>query len=669
MGGSGQQSHTQSQPQPPPSAEEEALKRNTDCVYFLASPLTCKKGNDCEYRHSDVARLNPRDCYFWLHGNCLNPKCGFRHPPLDGLLGMQNPTSTGPSAPLPQVAAAPSRDAASNIHKEGQACIFFQKGYCMKGDWCPFVHLPSTSSNKTSLALGTGSVAEPTTNRKPSTVLSKPVQEKTALLMKEAKYVKDFPQVKQTSEVKPTPALPRNDLVINRRIPQASGTREFPGYNRPLHASNGIHEHWSGHVQQPHPFHEPESNIKDAEELSREPSPGFDVLVDDENNESDYYPGDDRYGMSMENEAGNESDINRNTDYNMIAAVEDERYHSSLSYDSLERRKDQHRSLSERMSGGSHSERTDTLGHVDLRHRLSKHNRSNGLRSATNHEHTHDQYVGDRNYQAAHRDERRIPLNQNTRSSRLQGRISFPRSDRTSISSRLAPARTNMSSTHGRIQDRIKGRLDGNNGGKNHQDLHTRKDTAGDNSANFAGPKSLAELKNKKNGEPVRLHTTDQQSLGKRKQSTLDDRLQNGNDLSFKGPKPLEEILKRKRGETTGPINGGNSSNNQRNIVAESQDTPSLQKTDAGESGSALNPIPQSVEGKMEAEENLHPEAEEGQESEAYDERINELEYEQVHGEDLYTYDGDNGDAEDEYIDEEEDEDDDFAKKMGVMYS
>uniref|UniRef100_A0A5B7CDF7 Putative zinc finger CCCH domain-containing protein 17 isoform X1 n=1 Tax=Davidia involucrata TaxID=16924 RepID=A0A5B7CDF7_DAVIN len=62
------------------SAEEEALKRNTDCVYFLASPLTCKKGSDCEYRHSDIARVNPRDCWFWLNGNCLNPKCGFRHP-------------------------------------------------------------------------------------------------------------------------------------------------------------------------------------------------------------------------------------------------------------------------------------------------------------------------------------------------------------------------------------------------------------------------------------------------------------------------------------------------------------------------------------------------------------------------------------------------------------
>ena len=42
-----QQQQQQLQPQTtttaPTSAEEEALKRNTDCVYFLASPLTCKK--------------------------------------------------------------------------------------------------------------------------------------------------------------------------------------------------------------------------------------------------------------------------------------------------------------------------------------------------------------------------------------------------------------------------------------------------------------------------------------------------------------------------------------------------------------------------------------------------------------------------------------------------
>lgn len=40
-----QQQQQQQKPtqQPETTAEEEALKRNTDCVYFLASPLTCKK--------------------------------------------------------------------------------------------------------------------------------------------------------------------------------------------------------------------------------------------------------------------------------------------------------------------------------------------------------------------------------------------------------------------------------------------------------------------------------------------------------------------------------------------------------------------------------------------------------------------------------------------------
>ncbi|KAJ7558956.1 hypothetical protein O6H91_04G063000 [Diphasiastrum complanatum] len=62
------------------AAEEDAAKKDTDCVYFLASPLTCKKGNDCEFRHSENARMNPRDCWYWLHSKCLNRDCAFRHP-------------------------------------------------------------------------------------------------------------------------------------------------------------------------------------------------------------------------------------------------------------------------------------------------------------------------------------------------------------------------------------------------------------------------------------------------------------------------------------------------------------------------------------------------------------------------------------------------------------
>lgn len=104
--------------------DEELLKRNTDCVYFLASPLTCKKGIDCEYRHSEIARLNPRDCWYWLSGNCVNPTCAFRHPPLDGHDG----------APF-----EPAQSSAS-VNKTSVPCYFYFNGFCNKGDKCPFSH-------------------------------------------------------------------------------------------------------------------------------------------------------------------------------------------------------------------------------------------------------------------------------------------------------------------------------------------------------------------------------------------------------------------------------------------------------------------------------------------------------------------------------------------------
>ncbi|KAH9287918.1 hypothetical protein KI387_032035, partial [Taxus chinensis] len=49
-------------------------------VYGLNPLERDELGNECEYRHSESARVNPRDCWFWLSGNCLNPSCSFRHP-------------------------------------------------------------------------------------------------------------------------------------------------------------------------------------------------------------------------------------------------------------------------------------------------------------------------------------------------------------------------------------------------------------------------------------------------------------------------------------------------------------------------------------------------------------------------------------------------------------
>ncbi|TKY54883.1 Zinc finger CCCH domain-containing protein 34 [Spatholobus suberectus] len=111
--------------------DEDSLKRHTDCVYFLASPLTCKKGAECEYRHNEIARLNPRDCWYWVSGQCLNPTCAFRHPPLDGHTGVPVPSE-------PTQTSLPA-------NKTMVPCYFFFNGFCNKGDRCSFLHGPDDS--------------------------------------------------------------------------------------------------------------------------------------------------------------------------------------------------------------------------------------------------------------------------------------------------------------------------------------------------------------------------------------------------------------------------------------------------------------------------------------------------------------------------------------------
>ncbi|XP_068646180.1 zinc finger CCCH domain-containing protein 34-like [Aristolochia californica] len=110
---------------------DDSRKRNTDCVYFLASPATCKKGSDCEYRHSYVARHNLKDCWYWLNGNCIHPSCPFRHPPLDVSSETSQFVHLSTQAPIP-------------VSKINAPCHFYFNGYCNKGINCSFLHDLST---------------------------------------------------------------------------------------------------------------------------------------------------------------------------------------------------------------------------------------------------------------------------------------------------------------------------------------------------------------------------------------------------------------------------------------------------------------------------------------------------------------------------------------------
>lgn len=606
------------------------------------------------------------------------------------------PTTTGPSAPVPQAVTGPASHVPNAFTKPAVACVFFQKGHCLKGDWCPFLHSPNASNTKAIPVPVTVSAVEPANINKPSSGVEKPLQQKVTPI-NVAKSLNDTARAKPLAAVEST--APRYESAVSRRAPQTSGSNVFSGYRTATPVSNGNPVSWSSRAQQSHLFDEPEGlNNKDAEEVSREPSPGFDVLVDDEGRDSEFYPGEDRYGMSREHEPGTEYEISRSADYSMIAAVDDDRYQGPLGYDSREHRKGQyawehHGASSDRMSGGSYHERRpygrqESHGRVDeqdLRHRLAKHKKPNGLRSVISHEHERDGHVRDRSHRGLHRDEQHHTSRENSLGSRLRGRIRLPERSSSPNNRDMIRSTGRISSQPGRIRDRIKGRPEEacDDGVKNYRGLDSRRDFVGENNADFAKPKSLAELKNQKNVDPSKQYVTDQQSLGKRKNATIDWNQQSENDLSFEGPKPLQEILKRKRRETSGTIVGRNSSSAEGVVGEKNQeeregatDEPNTQIADFKEDNKPISvqtmeageckPEQQSVRSKPETEDGELGEDGVDPESEAYEQRDGESDYEQMGGEEYEIYDGENGDAEGEYVEEDDDE---FAKKMGVMYS
>ncbi|KAK2979944.1 hypothetical protein RJ640_007087 [Escallonia rubra] len=672
--------------QHPITPEEEALKRNTDCVYFLASPLTCKKGTECEYRHSDFARVNPRDCWYWLNGNCLNPKCAFRHPPLDGLLGTEVSTPVAP-LPLSQAAPAPTVNASYASGKQGVPCIFFQKGLCLKGDRCPFSHGPNSGNSKvvqSAAAVAAAPAAEPPTLKKALGGLQKCTQDQNVPQIIAPRSVELRPQGKPVAQAKSAPV--RNGVAMDKNAPSPppSGLDELR--HRPTNASpvtNGNLINRSNRVHQTYVSDDHSSqNGKDPDEFSRDPSPGFDVLVDDDLRDSDYYDNEDQHGRTRSHEGRdlnhvNDYDIGRSADYSLMADVDRDIYRDPRGYDSYEHLQGQYpweerRASSERMLGGSaHLERRrhliaespDQSDQLDLRYHLVKQRRGNGLRSVISRDHARENHDEDRNYRAPQREARYLPPQESSLSRRLRGRIKLPGQSTSPVNEnnlrgrhrgRLSPERPLILPHQGRLGERVNSMVqeDFDNDGRNSIGPRVRRDD--------------------KNADGYEQRKSDRQLLGKRKYPKLEDHRQSDGDLSFEGPKPLSEILKRKRGvDTSVSESGMTSGNNEDQEERKERFIKHRQGILSSVSKADVNPHSQMVEsadGRSTLQRDVSElEFEDGMIGEAYDQREGESDYEQVDGEDYNLDEGENLDPEEEYLDD--DDTDDFAKKMGVMYS
>uniref|UniRef100_A0A7N0ZWT5 C3H1-type domain-containing protein n=1 Tax=Kalanchoe fedtschenkoi TaxID=63787 RepID=A0A7N0ZWT5_KALFE len=649
--------------------EDEASKRNTDCVYFLASPLTCKKGSECEYRHSEYARVNPRDCWYWLNGSCLNPKCAFRHPPLGDLLGTQTAVSAGTALASPQ-AVAPTPPVAASQSKQAVPCIFFRKGLCLKGDKCAFFHGPNSAATKPpQKALPAAEVTGPKSVFSITQGSSEEPKSYEANISDLNMYT-DSKSVQKISN-----AQPKANAVAKRFVFPSSGFNdEYLSYKSTTAAplSSGGNILISNHMHQTEKSADHVMlNDKEVDDFYRESSPGFDVLVDDELAEDQYYD-EDCYGAI---EAGDGKDVK---DYGALPDGDHEMFHDPRDYDGFDGvsdhySRDQSRILRERTLRGSASlggrndrkgGSSDRIGQSDLRYRLEQ-KKGSGLRSVVSNNNAYHS-PNERRSGDSRRDSLLVTSLESSSSSRFQGRIkdiqSLPVrgfcSDRDTERGRnlrrKSPGRAQI---HGRIGTRVH---DDFRNGRNSRGCEGRIKESEDGLGGFSGPKKFAELKACKSSVKDRLMVGQESlSLGKRKSTGEHEQLES--DLSFEGPKSLSEILKRKK---RSEMNAPGSLSPEHKVTNETKSTENTSINEEEHKSSA------DVSEKNSEPDHTQPlEApnsdQEDQKYEGYDQGEGGGEYYYEEDGEEYNLEGEN--MEGDYGDEEDRND--FEKKISSMFS
>lgn len=530
--------------------EEESKKRNTDCVYFLASPLTCKKGSKCEFRHSESARRNPRECYYWLNGSCINPSCGFRHPPLDGVAEPVH---------LPSHAATPTS-------KSSVPCYFYFNAYCIKGDQCPFLHdtlpaqkffkaLPDTiTTHPPEKKASTGSDTGPASVEVPPNLRGGTSE----------------PGKQELSKVISHPPAPT--IALEEMSPSAeSSVPEFE--EPPIKLSDKTPLPPTEYGSPPICLDQvSEEIVKECAEPDEwwESSPGFDVLVDDGSKQLPY-DDDDDYILAREPE----SEIHRQLlqyDYEVPAGYDPTGYpddgymydhdmhaiynHAEKSRytpeyfqreDSRERRRSSERSS----ELGPHRKRrssrkrhmVDERNGMDLRDHLRKRRRTDGS--------FHKRMPSRSRCRSKERSVRQGPLLDGRVASEVGNRVipahdtSFGRNDwggsryaksRRYVQSRLLERESRLRNRNLRPERAIRKPSKVAQGSSSRIEVSSPVKAA---AIDFSGPKSLAQIKEEKK-RATATESKDSENYAPRHPA-----LPGPND--FEGPKPLNEILKGKR--------------------------------------------------------------------------------------------------------------------------
>uniref|UniRef100_A0ACD5YZY3 Uncharacterized protein n=1 Tax=Avena sativa TaxID=4498 RepID=A0ACD5YZY3_AVESA len=511
--------------------------------------------------------MNPRDCYYWLNGNCLNPKCSFRHPPIDGMFG----------APTPGMPAVSSNYAAYNSGKQMVPCYYFQKGNCIKGDKCPFYHPQSAGNNPPEQVVKASSFPseQPQTQKndflgiKEFGQTNHSTQQGGLILDDRSKMTVNRPTANSAKTA--TAAMPaelasngfksvlkservQNSMPAANKSFRTSSEEELLDQNN-LIVENDLTKEWNQSYQAP--ADDLPQNSRDADELTGE-SPGFDVLVD---NDADgaYLRDDEDFGRDIYPIEDYEY---APADFEMLPHHERELFNGMSEqvpirqkYDGYERKR--RRPSSERnMDRPSHSERRSRhretgpveIDGSDLRHRLRR-RKINGS-AVISPERSGEQRRRDEHYREreraydghhTHRD-RHQGSRGSTLSSRLQGRIKLPgrspdrvdtrsetERDRRQLRDRLSPVRHHMDIQGGRHRE-----------APHHQERTRRRSSERASSGRNA------------DGQHLRRNVTDTPNFATRRDFGPESRKANGSveseaSLDFEGPKPLSLILERKR--------------------------------------------------------------------------------------------------------------------------